>query len=57
MATKKTAKKTEKKTVLVLRTCGKNGRSHGGFKWPKCGVVECHDWSDVAECGAVKVEV
>ena len=39
------------KTVLVLRTCDKDLKSHGGFQWPASGPVECPDWSPVASCG------
>ena len=38
-------------TVLVLRCCDKDGRSHGGFQWPESGPVECADWSALAVCG------
>jgi hypothetical protein len=36
---------------LVLRTCDKNLRSHGGFQWPKSGPVEAPDWSPEPKCG------
>ncbi len=38
-------------TVLVLRTCDKDLRSHGGFQWPTSGLVECPDWKPTPECG------
>jgi hypothetical protein len=38
-------------TVLVLRTCAADLTSHGGFRWPKSGPVECPDWKRIAECG------
>jgi len=37
--------------VLVLRTCGPNGESHGGFIWPEKGVVEAPDWNPEPFCG------
>jgi len=38
---------------LLLRTCGPNGESHNGFRWPlKVGaVVKAPDWNPRAECG------
>jgi hypothetical protein len=37
--------------VYVLRSCKSDGTSHGGFRWPDSGPVECPDWSPAAECG------
>ena len=37
--------------ALVLRTCNSDMTSHGGFKWPKSGKVECSDWSPEPACG------
>src|SRR5688572_10713470 len=37
--------------ILGLRTCGPNGESHNGFRWPESGVVECQDWSPAKKCG------
>ena len=56
--TKKTASKKNpveyvlpKGKALVLRTCNSDMTSHGGFKWPKSGKVECSDWSPYQVCG------
>jgi hypothetical protein len=38
-------------TVLILRTCDANMRSHGGFTWPTSGPVKCDDWKPVKACG------
>ena len=39
--------------AYAIRTCAKDGSSHGGFKWPLDigAVVACPDWSPAAECG------
>jgi hypothetical protein len=37
--------------ALILRTCDKDMRSHGGFQWPRSGPVAAPDWRPVAECG------
>ena len=39
--------------VLMLRTCGPDGESYNGFKWPlQVGAeVSCPDWITRAECG------
>ena len=37
--------------VLMLRTCDAEMRAHGGFVWPREGLVEAPDWSERAECG------
>jgi hypothetical protein len=37
--------------VLILRTCDKNLRSHGGFQWPESGPVEAPDYRDSYTCG------
>jgi len=39
--------------ILVLRTCGPNGESYGGFRWPlEIGAaVEAPDWEPTYECG------
>jgi hypothetical protein len=54
--TKVTAKRTRttklpRGYVLVLRTCNADGTSHGGFVWPKSGLVKCPDWSPTKQCG------
>ena len=38
--------------ALVLRTTDKDGRSHGGFQWPReiGALVECPDWKPEATC-------
>jgi hypothetical protein len=38
-------------TALVLRTCKADMTSHGGFRWPESGPVECPDFQPTAECG------
>lgn len=38
-------------TVLIMRTCDKNMRSHGGFQWPQSGPVVAPDWQPTEECG------
>jgi hypothetical protein len=52
---KRTAAKTKppakSKTVLVLRTCDENMRSHGGFQWPESGRVVAPDWNPKAQFG------
>ena len=37
--------------ALVLRVCDKEGKSDGGFQWPKSGAVTAPDWRPTAECG------
>ena len=39
------------KTVLVLRTCGADMKSYGGFKWKKRGIVTAPDWNKEPVCG------
>ena len=39
------------RTVLVLRTCAAQRRSHGGFQWPEKGPVEAPDWNSEPVCG------
>ena len=41
----------KKKHVLVLRTCDKYLRAHGGFQWPDSGPVEAPDWNPKPVCG------
>ena len=36
---------------LILRTCGANMKSHGGFQWPRSGPVSAPDWNPAPECG------
>ncbi len=43
--------KLAKGEVLMLRTCDKDGRAHGGFQWPKSGDVTAPDWKPKATCG------
>ena len=38
-------------TVLVMRSCDKDMKAHGGFVWPRSGPVECPDWQPTKECG------
>ena len=38
-------------SVLCLRTCDANLKSHGGFQWKSEGVVKCDDWSEAKSCG------
>ena len=35
----------------MLRTCGEGMTAHGGFIWPKVGLVTCPDWNKRAQCG------
>ena len=37
--------------VLVLRTCDKDLKAHGGFQWPSSGPVKAPDFSKEAKCG------
>jgi hypothetical protein len=48
---KKPAPAAEPKTALVLRTCGADMTSYGGFLWPESGPVECPDWKPTKQCG------
>src|ERR1700685_2894211 len=41
----------QKGEVVVLRTCDANLRGHGGFKWPKKGLVAATDWDPAPACG------
>jgi len=36
---------------LILRTCDANMQSHGGFQWPRSGLVAAPDWNRAAKCG------
>ena len=36
---------------LILRTCNANMQSHGGFQWPRSGLVAAPDWNPAPECG------
>ena len=42
---------TKRPTVLVLRTCGSDMTSRGGFKWPASGPVAAPDWNPKPACG------
>ena len=46
-------KKLKNNEILVLRTCGEGGKSHGGFVWPlEVGATAtAPDWEDTDECG------
>ncbi len=48
---KKVKKSAEPETVLVLRTCAKDGSSTHDFEWPMSGPVEARDWKPTKECG------
>ena len=37
--------------ALMLRTCGDDMKSYGGFVWPTEGYVEAPDWNPKACCG------
>ncbi len=37
-------KKIKNEKVLLLRTCDKDMKGHGGFQWPKSGPIEAPDW-------------
>jgi hypothetical protein len=41
----------KERSVLVLRTCGPDLKSHGGFQWHKKGKVFAPDWIDNDKCG------
>ncbi len=45
------AKKQKPETVLVLRTCGPDLSSYGGFRWKDKGLVVSPDWHPGANCG------
>ena len=40
-----------KKKALVLKTVNADMTAHGGFVWPKSGLVEAPDWEPTKECG------
>ena len=46
-------KRLKKKEILVLRSCGENGRAYNGFMWPLGvrSVVESPDWDGRDSCG------
>ena len=44
-------KRLLKDEALMLRTCDGDGKSYGGFQWPKIGPVTCSDWNDSPNCG------
>ena len=37
--------------TYILRTCGPDLRSYGGFQWPESGPVSAPDWRASPECG------
>jgi len=47
------ARKPDTDAVLMLRTCGPDGESYGGFRWPLTvgATVEAPDWSPNPCCG------
>ena len=45
------ANQVNKETVLVLRTCGADMTSYGGFKWPTSGYAAAPDWNPEHICG------
>jgi hypothetical protein len=47
----KPAPKATAETVLVLRTCDKDLKAHGGFQWPEKGHVAAPDWKPAKKCG------
>jgi hypothetical protein len=55
-AKKKTKSKVSPKEtpthVLILRTCGVDMKSYGGFVWPESGPVEAVDWDQKPKCGS-----
>ena len=40
-----------KHKAYILRTCAKDMSAHGGFVWPKKGLVSCPDWNPAPQCG------
>jgi hypothetical protein len=49
---KKSVKKAEVKTALVLRTCSSDMSSQNNFVWPAVGEnAVCPDWINNTECG------
>ena len=44
-------KVTKKQPVYVLRTCGADMSSYGGFIWPNSGPVAAPDWRADDRCG------
>ena len=42
---------SQPKTVLVLRTTDKDGKSYQGYQWPESGDVTAPDWQPTKECG------
>jgi hypothetical protein len=50
-AERTTKPETKPQTALVLRTCSADMTSHGGFRWPESGSVECSDWIPEPVCG------
>ena len=53
MSTRKVTSKKDvaEKTAIILRTCDKDLKSHGGFQWPEKGHVEAPDWDPTPRCG------
>ena len=43
--------KLKKDEVLVLKSLPANMQAHGGFLWPKSGIVSAPDWIESNECG------
>lgn len=42
----------QQEKVLVIRTCDKDLKAHGGFQWPGVGgVAEAPDWTPSQRCG------
>jgi len=48
------ARKPDTDAVLMLRTCGPDGESYGGFRWPLTvgATVEAPDWAARAADGS-----
>jgi hypothetical protein len=42
---------SERKKMLVLRSCNSDMSSYNGFVWPESGPVKCNDWNPKPECG------
>ena len=43
--------KLKKDEVLVLKSLPANMEAHGGFLWPKSGIVSAPDWIESNKCG------
>jgi hypothetical protein len=51
MTMRKQKMTTKSNLVPIMRTCNADMTSHGGFKWPRKGLVTCSDWKPTYRCG------